>query len=568
MFLAAVKSGQIPRGSYLLIESLDRLTRQRLLPSLTLFLDLIHAGINIVTLADGKVFGSDVDQMQLIMSILVMTRAHEELEIKSFRLSKAWEHKRAQAGTRKLTGVCPAWLRLDTATSSFNIIKDRAAVVLKIFEWSAAGAGSFLIVRRLNRDRVPTFRGRSGWSTSSVTKILSNRAVLGELQPHKMVDGKRHPVGEPIAQYFPKIVEDDLFVRVQAARSKRAVAGGGRRGKAQRNLFTHLATCQRCGAPMHLQNRGVEPKGGLSIRCSRSIKGAGCDAGGWRYKEFETVFLRYLRDHGIADVLKSDANPDTKRLADEIEGKELQLENLLLKRNQTFELAGAEELGTAFFRTKLAEMEAGVRSLRAELGELHRSQLDMEEPTLDRSKEGLFEGLAGDTPAVEEQRVRLAARIRTFIRRLTLDPGRTSKGILVPILRSNAKGQLEARVATTVGETSSSFTVSWRMAECDRSWSVMESATAVWTSMYPARAPTCVLPLSGLACVNIAQTSTSMHRVVGHVGFGRIPPAMPPVHSMCHSNPEHELKDLRVKGSATPPSSSLWRKINDGTVAL
>src|SRR3954451_22952342 len=53
-FLEAAKGGQIPAGSFLLVESLDRLSRQEVHKSLTIFLSIVDAGVNIVTLTDNR----------------------------------------------------------------------------------------------------------------------------------------------------------------------------------------------------------------------------------------------------------------------------------------------------------------------------------------------------------------------------------------------------------------------------------------------------------------------------------------------------------------------------------
>lgn len=45
-FLDAVKAGRIPKGSYLLVESFDRLSRQKLNASVALFFDITSNGIN------------------------------------------------------------------------------------------------------------------------------------------------------------------------------------------------------------------------------------------------------------------------------------------------------------------------------------------------------------------------------------------------------------------------------------------------------------------------------------------------------------------------------------------
>jgi len=91
-FLESAKAGQVQAGSYLLVESLDRLTRQELLPSVKLLHDIIDLSINVVTLLDGKLYSKDnADMMSMMFSIVLMSRAHEESQTKadeSARLGK------------------------------------------------------------------------------------------------------------------------------------------------------------------------------------------------------------------------------------------------------------------------------------------------------------------------------------------------------------------------------------------------------------------------------------------------------------------------------------------------
>jgi DNA invertase Pin-like site-specific DNA recombinase len=55
-FLSAVKAGSIVKGSYLIVESLDRLSREEILPAHSLFLSIVQSGINLVTLTDRRVY--------------------------------------------------------------------------------------------------------------------------------------------------------------------------------------------------------------------------------------------------------------------------------------------------------------------------------------------------------------------------------------------------------------------------------------------------------------------------------------------------------------------------------
>ena len=86
-FLEAVESGKIKRGSYLLVENLDRLSRDRLMPALNRFHSILEAGINIATLNDGTVYTKDSinDLTGLIIPLVYMSRANEESVTKSER---------------------------------------------------------------------------------------------------------------------------------------------------------------------------------------------------------------------------------------------------------------------------------------------------------------------------------------------------------------------------------------------------------------------------------------------------------------------------------------------------
>ena len=52
-FLKLVEAGKIPKGSVLLVENLDRLSREQVLDALNQFTGIIRAGIKVVTLQDG-----------------------------------------------------------------------------------------------------------------------------------------------------------------------------------------------------------------------------------------------------------------------------------------------------------------------------------------------------------------------------------------------------------------------------------------------------------------------------------------------------------------------------------
>ena len=55
-FLKAVDDGDVPEGSFLLVENLDRLGRQNPWDAFPLFQQIIGAGVTVVTLFDNKMY--------------------------------------------------------------------------------------------------------------------------------------------------------------------------------------------------------------------------------------------------------------------------------------------------------------------------------------------------------------------------------------------------------------------------------------------------------------------------------------------------------------------------------
>ena len=364
-FLNAVNYGEIPQGSYLLVESFDRLSRQNIDIALSLFLQITNSGINIATLTDGQVYKAhDTKFEQLIYSIVVMARAHEESETKSKRISAAWANKRANIGKQILTKTCPAWLEVSEDKTTFIPIPERVAAIERIFSEGCGGQGSYSITRRLNEDGVLPFGRSNGWIESYVSKILKNRAVLGEFQPCQKLEGKRVPVGDVIDDYFPRIIDEDAFLKVQVDRRARSVHGGGRKGKFQRNLFTHLVKCAYCGASMRFVDKGNGPKGGKYFKCSAAVRGMGCQTKSWKYAEFESSFFHFVREIDLTEVIEKSSN----RMLDANLRKSIEIEvervrTLKVRRDRMLNFAVSGEAAESYLADNVSALSSEIDTI-------------------------------------------------------------------------------------------------------------------------------------------------------------------------------------------------------------
>jgi len=429
-FLGAVRAGTIEKGSYLLVESLDRLSRQQVMKSLGIFTEIINAGINIATLADGRIYEAEKTEFaELILSIAIMSRAHEESSTKSYRGGAVWANKRKNAGGQKLTAQCPGWLKLSSDKIEFDVIESRATIIRSIFEDSAAGLGNYSIARRLNENAVPTFGRADGWQNSYVAKLLGTRAVLGEFQPHRIVDGKRRAEGEVLPAYFPKIIEEDLFYRAQGARHLRRVKGGGRKGEYVSNLFSQVASCEYCGSSMRFINKGPKPKGGLYLVCGRAHRGLDCQKAPWRYDQFETSFLAFVREIDIEQLIEADSQlksgggskDELTRLRGEVGDIERQTE----RAYELFQKSGA---AADFVATKLNDLQQ--RRLQIELDirdkEALRDVSNLEAGAFAEGKQQIKALISRVSEAAGDEKFRLrtqiAGKLKGLVARISLAP--------------------------------------------------------------------------------------------------------------------------------------------------
>ena len=188
--------------------------------------------------------------------------------------------------------ACPAWLELSEDRMSFVFLPDRAEIVRQIFEMSVAGLGGYTIANQLIAKKVPAFGPSPNWDQSTIHNMLTNKATIGEHQPKRYENNKEFPVGEPIPNYYPAVIGEDLFSRAQEARRKNLASGRGRKGRLITNLFGGLLTCAYCAAPVRFQSNG----NAKSLICSTVLQERGCYRMAWTYRSFEDSFFKLVTE--------------------------------------------------------------------------------------------------------------------------------------------------------------------------------------------------------------------------------------------------------------------------------
>ncbi|WP_224984488.1 recombinase family protein [Geomonas agri] len=295
-FMEAIRRKEVESGSYLLVESLDRISRDVILPAQNIFTQIILEGVTIVTLADRRVYSAESvnkSPFLLIEAIVILIRANEESEMKSKRLKSMWENKRKNASTQTLTTVGPGWLKYNKRTQQFEVIAERAAIVNRIYNEYLSGKGYLTIARTLRKDKIRTWTFKKGeksiWREHYVSRILKNPAVIGTLTPHVMGHGngktQRVPL-EGIKNYYPPVISEELYEKVQTRRGQYKTRYCD--SAALKNIFSMIGRCPQCNGRMMYLKKG--PRWDYII-CTNAQYQQGCTTNNIPYGRLENVFI-------------------------------------------------------------------------------------------------------------------------------------------------------------------------------------------------------------------------------------------------------------------------------------
>lgn len=304
VFLAAIDDGRIPSGSVLIVEGLDRLSRAEPIQAQAQLAQIINGGITVVTASDGREYnraGLKAQPMDLVYSLLVMIRAHEESDTKSERVRAAIHRqcKGWQDGTWRgvvRNGKDPSWTTLDPATKTFHLVPERAEAVKLAIRMFRDGHGAVRIMRALAEQGLQLTNG--GNPAGQLYRILRNRALIGEKVLE--IDGEQYR----LAGYYPALLSDEQFADLQQATEQRAKQKGT--GEIP-GLITglRLAYCGYCGSAMvaqNLMNRSRRDDGGPQhghrrLICVGNSLGMGCAvAGSCSVVPIEHAIMSYCAD--------------------------------------------------------------------------------------------------------------------------------------------------------------------------------------------------------------------------------------------------------------------------------
>lgn len=321
-FEKRASEGDFKQGAVLVVENIDRLSRQGAKAAARLIWMFNENGVDVATFQDGHVYksGDDADLMDLFSIIVKAQLAYEESLKKSKRIKAVWDakHRAVLAGDKNpISRKAPEWICI--RDGQYALVDHRVEILNEIFDDYISGLGEHYIVKKLNDRKEENWGRGNGWHRSYIHKCLVNRRVLGEYIIHPRHDVARR--GEVLhSSYYPQAITAEKFNKAQLVRGGRQRTGGAIQSAAS-NLFSGIAKCDECGGTMAYLAKGKDKRRPNSVATSYMQ----CDNARRHHQCTNRATLRYDRvERAVLDQLlwatieKGLENPKASQLQGEI----------------------------------------------------------------------------------------------------------------------------------------------------------------------------------------------------------------------------------------------------------
>lgn len=214
-FLEQVMQKKIPSGSILVIENLDRLSRDVVTTCTEIILQIINAGISVVTAMDGKEYNQksiNDNPFEIFAMLMIFIRAHEESQTKSNRVNAALTEQcnKWLKGERKFRVTCgkpPKWVKWDPSEEKYIFEPREEKIIRRKIELYRSGFGGLKIAEILNKEFGPS---TVHVTAANVYKEVLRRSLIGELNV------KVNDTEYTLKDYYPPILSLSEFEQLVA----------------------------------------------------------------------------------------------------------------------------------------------------------------------------------------------------------------------------------------------------------------------------------------------------------------------------------------------------------------
>lgn len=322
---------RVPAGSWLVVENLDRLSRDDVLSALDILKEILQKGITIVTGMDSKVYTYESlssSVLDLMLSVMLFSRAHEESLTKKNRV-ESQARSLINKNIDRQTGT-PAFIIESIGQNVWwSAQKDGVVIAHPVYfhvaqkmiemKWNGCSPGE--IQRYLNENFPPPTKDKKGnftkWGMNLIRSflnptvhgrkefILDKRDLNGKLMKKRVLNEFGYESFENdkeqfiIEDYYPALMtETDYLTLATLDKSRAAIRNPSKNVYLQEiGLLSGIGIlrCGQCGLPMTKNSaKGTRFR---YICTSKNTEGKSCGNAGFTGQPLEHVILQLIADH-------------------------------------------------------------------------------------------------------------------------------------------------------------------------------------------------------------------------------------------------------------------------------
>ncbi|MBB1583214.1 recombinase family protein [Serratia sp. OS31] len=364
-----VESDEID-DSVLIVESLDRFSRENPFRVAGYISKLAEHGIDIIDVENNLVIGPSNPWSSTISSIIA-NRAHEESTLKSKRIKAAWDsrRKKAKESGQYMIKNTPFWI--DVLDDKY-VVNANASIVREIFDLYLQGYGSFTIAKKMNE--VGKIIRDKRWSTPKICALLRNPRCNGDFISNSLErnyeKGTSSSTEHVIKGLYPKIVTDDEFTlvlnRLDGNHKNRRV-----RNDRKVTILNGLLKCSICGEALTVRAAGAY----RYVGCLKTIEKGGCYSKPIRYDALEKIVVNHIRNMDLGQVYESN---DSQEVITKERVKTL-MSHIEEYKNGITQLRERGKKPSFDMLTELQNSEDELELLKKTLEQLSLSKIDLSE---------------------------------------------------------------------------------------------------------------------------------------------------------------------------------------------
>jgi hypothetical protein len=394
VFLSLVNAGHIKEGSILIVESMDRFSREQPIIANATLTELVMAGVTVIIAKGDKVYNRKTMSSDpfgtMMYAIVEMQRSHEE-SLRKQGFSVEFIHKQVAKYREGLdydvAGSLPFWIsrkpkphpKVKTGFE-LNEHKNTASMIVSLYLNDRMGLNA--ISQELRRLGIKSPTGKATWGVSTISSVLANPALCGRkvFSMSYLNNGETETENFDLHNYYPALISEEEYEAIQALKKRKHNAMSGDKSAVSDDALVYLLTdygkksfCSKCGKSIGSQPQKQKSRIRRRLHCSTQKESKSC-CKSIIQDNLEDAFLVAVSRHIDYDLINQDIDNTAKLTIDEkIKEIDQQMNNIL---DTLTIISDGEKRATE--KAKYQELEKRKDELNKESGEFETYRISSE----------------------------------------------------------------------------------------------------------------------------------------------------------------------------------------------